>query len=142
MYVVCIPMCKHICMHVVCAHMYACLYVCGVRTHVYACMWCAYPHVCMSMYVGCVLTCRHVYVCGVCTHVKACLVCMSWGSHLHLLRLECKQTGIATQHCVSSGEFSGLLAARQRLNLGKAIFEAERKSRSLDGLGKIERMDS
>lgn len=126
-------------------HLYACLYVCSVRTHVHACLyvvcvpmcihvciWCVFIHVYACLYyVVCVLTCMHVCIwCAY--HVYECLVCMLWKSHLHLLRLECKQTGIATQHYVISGEFSGFLAARQRLYLEKVIFEAERKSRSLE----------
>lgn len=55
-----------------------------------------------------------------------------WGSHLYLLRLECKQTGIATQHHMGSGSFLNNLAARQRLNMGKVAFEAEGTSRSLE----------
>lgn len=143
MYVLCVPTCMHVCMYVVCVPTCVHVYVYGVHTHVCACLYYVVcVPTCMHVYVVCVLVCRHVYVCGVCTHVYACLVCMLWGSHLYLLKLECKQTGIATQHYVSSGEFSGLLAVRQRLHLGKAIFEAERKSRGLDGLRNIERMDS
>lgn len=135
LYMVCVPTCTHI--YVVCILTSMHVYVCDVRIHVYAYLYyvvCVLTCMYVCMYILCIPMCMHVcmYVTCMHTHVYARLVCMLWKSHLHLLRLECKQTGIATQHCVSSGEFSALLAARQGLNLEKAIFEAERKSRSLE----------